>query len=319
MNKKVKIFLLLCMFCLPQLWAEKILIVRPDLEQFEKVADKTKAELGKQVSFETLLLEKDSNYEDFEVAVRKAKPDLLLLLDNKAVNYAMQFNKEADAYAKGLRGVAAMALNMRNILAESPNICGVEYEVPAYSLFTQYRNLTTKDLNKILVFYRKSPHQKLIDETRSQLKLEKIELVAINVEKETKDETIRNVKAVVKRESKRKDIDVIWVMPDNVIVNNSTIRSWVRAAGKHEKPFVSTIDFLVSKMDFCAYATAPNLKTLSLQLSDMCIAILEDGESPNELGVEYIRSVHRIVNARKFRKMRIKLDAEQLKHCEVVR
>ena len=80
-------------------------------------------------------------------------------MDNKSVNFAMRFNNSSDDYARKLRGVATMGLNLKKVLAENKNIAGVAYEVPAYLIITQFRYLVKAPISTILTIYRASEFQ----------------------------------------------------------------------------------------------------------------------------------------------------------------
>jgi ABC-type uncharacterized transport system substrate-binding protein len=303
-------------------YAEKILIFRQGSINFEEVAKSVKTEINNEYEIVEHIINKDSTYKEFKSKILKEEPDLLLLLDNHAVNLAKKFNQENSQYAQNLRSVAAMALNLRQELKGNKNICGIEYEVPAYTLITQFRYLVTKDIKSILVFYRQSQHQSMIDTATEQLKKEGITLKAMNTEDYGKSKKDINfyLQRNVLREVYKKDTDLIWVIPDSTLLNNENFANvWVNAARRNKKPFIAGIKYFSSpKIDFCIYSASPNHKDLGTQISEQIFTLLDDkAMAANELGVEYILSVNKDVNMKILPKYGLKTVRENMTDIEV--
>ena len=295
--------------------AEKVLIFRQGSANFEEVVKSVKAEIDGELDLVDHVLSKDAKYPEFAQKVRAEKPDLLLLLDNKAVNFAKKFNQEPDEYAKNLKGVAAMGLNLRKELEGNKNICAVEYEVPAYTLITGFKYLVKRDIKNVLVFYRKSEQQEMIDNATKLLSKEGITLNAMDTEAWGKRE--EDVKFFLQRNVMRKmyhkGIDLVWVMSDSVMLDNDNFATvWVNAARKNKMPFIAGLkSFSEPKMQFCAYSASPNHTDLGSQVAEMLFAVM-DGSTPEEIGVEYILSVEKNLNMDKVKDNNIEINEERL-------
>lgn len=281
--------------------AEKVLIFRQGSTNFEKVAESVSGEIGEDFDVVDHILTKESKYKEFADKVRKEKPSLLVLLDNQAVDFAKKFNQEKDEYAKNLRGVAAMGLNLRKELDGNPNICGIEYEVPAYTMITQFRYFVTNDIKNVLVFYRESQHGEMIKVATEQLAKEGISIKAMNAEEygTTNKEVNFYLQRNVLREVYKKDTDLVWVLSDSVLLNsNNFAEVWVSAARRNKKPFIAGIKaFSGIDMGFCVYSAAPNHTDLGNQIAEQVFTLMDDEEmKADEVGVEYILSVIKGVN-----------------------
>ena len=299
------IFLLILSLACSVFARDKVLVFRQGSVNYQEVVNSVKEEVDGEFEIVDHILDADSSYNDFAKKVRAEKPNLLLLLDNQAVDFARKFNTEKDEFAKNLKSVAAMGLNLREILKGNKNICGVEYEVPAYSLITNYRFTVDKNIKTALVFYRKSEHEMMISTAEKQLAKEGITLKAIDTESRGsgKKEVNFFLKRNLIREIYHKNIDVVWVISDSVMMNNDNFGDvWLNAANRKKVAFISGISsFASEEMNFCVYAASPNHQDLGNQVAQLLFSVLSDGVEPAEIGVEYILSVKKSLNKKKLR------------------
>ena len=300
--------------------AEKVLIFRQGSANFEELVKSVKEEIDGELELVDHVLSDKATYAEFVQKTRAEKPDLLLLLDNKAVTFAKKFNKEADEYAQNLKGVAAMGLNLRKELKGNKNICAVEYEVPAYTIITGFRYMVKKDIKNVLVFYRKSEQQEVIDSAAKLLSKEGIKLNAMNTEEYgTEDKDVKFfLQRNVMREMYHKDNDLVWVISDSVMLDNDNFAEvWVNAARKNKVPFIAGLKtFADPDMQFCAYSASPNHRDLGSQVTEMVFALI-DGSTPEEIGVEYILSVEKSANITKIKENGIETNPERMKDVKV--
>jgi hypothetical protein len=324
LNMKTVTTLVLFMLLALQLTAtaETLLVVRQGSENFKEVLDSLKEEIDGDFEIVDEVLSKDSTYEKFAARVREVKPNLLVLLDNQAVGYAKKFNQESDDYAKNLRGVAAMGLNLRKELEGNVNISAVEYEVPAYTLITSYRFIVTKEVKNVLVFYRGSQHAEMIKVATEQLAKEGIALKAMDAEEfgTTNKDVNFFLQRNLLRELYRKDLDLVWVMSDSVLLNNDNFAEvWVSAARRNKIPFITGIKAFAEKdMGFCVYSASPNHKDLGVQIAQQIFALMDDEEmKADELGIEYILSVQKNINPGKIDEHKIELNKENMNDVKV--
>lgn len=303
-------------------FADKVLVFRQGSANFEEVSNSVKEEISEDFEVVEHILNKTSNYDEFKNKINKEKPSLLVLLDNQAVDFAKKFNSENDEYAKNLRSVAAMGLNLREGLKGNKNICGIEYEVPAYTMITQFRYFVTNEIKNVLVFYRGSQHAEMIKVATEQLSKEGISLKAMDAEEygTTNKDVNFYLNRNVLREVYKKDTDLVWVISDSVLLNNDNFAEvWVSAARKLKKPFIAGIKaFSGSDMGFCVYSASPNHKDLGNQIAEQVFTLMDDEEiKADEVGVEYILSVLKSVNMKIMPEYGLSIDNEKMSDVKV--
>ncbi|WP_141736655.1 hypothetical protein [Oligoflexus tunisiensis] len=263
-----------------------------------------------------LVIQKNSEYEQFLSAIQKHKPDFLALLDNKAVNFMRKLEKEQPEGFASIQGAATMALNLRNILQDSKRICGVHYEVPAFTIITRFRSLIQRPISTVLAPYRASEFDWMMGEARQQLQKEGIELIAVNVEANGRDPASINrlVEKTLSDEHGGRKIDAILVPADNVILNREAFANvWLRKARSLKVPFLCNIEKFTSKdFDFCTFAAWPDLVALGHQLAEQITEALENGSSVAELGVDYIIGVQETMNLNRARSLELPLRADRI-------
>lgn len=263
-----------------------------------------------------LVIRKDSDYNEFLAAVRKNKPDFLALLDNKAVNFMKKMEAEKAPDMAHMQAAATMALNLRHVLQDNKRICGIVYEVPAFTIITKFRRLVSRAVTTVLAPYRASEFELMFTEAKQQLQKEGIELIGVNVEADGRDTATVNKlveKALVEEYAGRK-IDAILVPSDNVILNKDAFASlWLRKARSLKIPFLCNIEKFTSKeFDFCTFAAYPDHVALGHQLAEQISESLENGTPVSELGVDYIIGVQESLNLGRAQAIGLPLKTERL-------
>ena len=298
-------------------FAGKLLVVRKDYDDFAMVKEGIQAEIRSAHQIVDFLVTDETKYETFAAKVREEKPDLLLLMDNISVALATRFNLESDDYAKKLKAVATMGLNLKKELKDSANLCGIAYEVPAFSIITQFRYLVVNPIKNVLVFYRKSEFAQTIEEAREQLARTGINLIALDAEAkgDSKDEIAKFLSDNLKEEVAGQKVDAVWVISDNGLLNEKTFGAiWVKRGRTFKIPFICGLEVFVSKkVNFCSYAAAPNHKDLGVQMATTALSILDEGQTPAQIGVEYILSVVKTVNLDKLHSLGLQIGPERMK------
>jgi len=263
-----------------------------------------------------LLIQKDSDYDEFLAAIRKHRPDFLALLDNKAVNFMKRLEGQKPQDLPEIQAAASMALNLRHVLHDSKRICGIHYEVPAFTIVTRFRSLIQRPIVTVLAPYRASEFEWMISEAKQQLQKEGIELIAVNVEANGRETAAINrlVEKTLTEEYQGKKIDAILIPADNVILNKEAFASlWLRKARSLKVPFLCNIEKFTSKeFDFCTFAAYPDLVALGHQLAEQINEALENGSSVSELGVDYIIGVQESLNIGRARANYLPLKADRI-------
>ena len=301
--KHLLLFLLLCASVPAE--AGRILIAGSSREPFQQVKQNIAVELvagGASHSIEFLAIDRDSVYADFSRPVSRIKPDLLVLLDNKSIAFAKAYNKKAGS--RPVRGIAAMALNLASGLQGNRNICGIAYEVSAFSIVTGFRQSTNHKTDRIVTLYRGSVFSGLINNARRQLQRIGVELIAIDVEKQKGAFAPGPLLEAAVRQHKA---EAVWVQLDNKLINQKNFSSgWRPAAEQAGVPFLCGVEELAGPgIGLCAYAAFPDHKQMSRQVVRMALEILEDKVPPATLGVEYMVRTRQVLNQSRLRDLGI--------------
>ena len=303
--------------------AARILVVKRQEPMFDQAFQVMTQTLGKDHTVEAYDVEKNTDFGEFQTKIRSAKPDLMLLLDNRPVNHAMTLAATAGDPFAGTKAVASFALNLKKQLAGHRTIAGIAYEVPALTIMTQFRYLIGRPLNNVLVIYRKSEFEATIAEAREQLKSENIKLIALDAEANGRGK--REIETFLDEHltetMNQTPIDAVWVVADNALINRDTLNSiWLKRAKTFKVPFLCGVEALVARsLDFCTFAAAPNPIDLADQMVEMSLAILDDGNEPGDLGIKYLVSVVKILDLTKAEKLGFTIAPDRLGDVKVVK
>lgn len=306
----------------PMLTAATLMTVSFDTAEMRVVRETVARDLKKHKHVD-FIIDKNSDYAQFIAALEKNKPDFVALLDNKAVNFMKRLEEEKKPQnLSHIQAAATMALNLRNVLQGSGRICGIHYEVPAFTIITRFRSLMERTITRVLAPYRASEFEWMISEGKKQLQKEGIELIAVDVEANGREQEAINklVEKTLSEEYEGKKIDAVLVPTDNVILNKEAFAAiWLRKARSLKVPFLCNIEKFTSKdFDFCTFAAFPDLVALGHQLAEQINEVLENGSSVSDLGVDYIIGVQEALNMSRARALNLPLRSDRIEGVERV-
>lgn len=312
---------MLSLLLTPSLAAATLMTVSFDSAEMKLVKETVIRDLKKHKHID-FIIDKNSDYDQFLSALQKHKPDFVALLDNKAVNFMRKLEEQKPQNLGNVQAAATMALNLRHVLRNSQKICGIHYEVPAFTIITRFRSLIQRTITRVLAPYRASEFEWMMTEAKQQLQKEGIELLAVNVEANGRETAAMNklVEKVLSEEHSGKKIDAILVPSDNVILNKEAFAGiWLRKARSLRVPFLCNIEKFTSKdFDFCTFAAYPDLVALGHQLAEQINEVLENGNSVAELGVDYIIGVQETLNLARARALDLPLKTDRIEGIQRV-
>ena len=298
--------------------SETVLIYRVDQANFTETSRGLTDELkGRaKVVDEAIGANDELGYADFKAKVVASNPAVLVVMENRLVNLAKQLVQDPDPKVKGVKVVATMGINLKVALKGVPRTCGVGYEVAPYSIVSGLNGVTSANVGRVLIVYRKSVFNEYVTDAARQLERAGIKVVAVDAEGQGADADA--VEGFLKKNlmdlAKDDKIDAVVVMGDNALLNKKTMPIWLKASQKSGKPFVTGIDMLVDrKMDFCVYAASPNHYELGIQVAQMAGQILEDDADPATLGVEYPVRMQQKIDKAKLKKLKVDLRGDRPK------
>ena len=295
--------------------AATIVLARKDGPDFAVVREGIAAEVRGAHKLVDYFMTDATTYAEFAKAMREKQPDLVVLMDNIAVSHMIRFGREPDAFAKGLKAIATMSLNLKRVLEGQKQIAGIAYEVSAFAVISEFRYLVRVPVHRVAVFYRKSQYDIVIREAKDQLGRAGIELLPVDVEVEGKNaaDVARFLEAELKENIQGSRVDAILVLSDNGLINEKTFGPvWLKSAKSFGVPLITNLSAFVSKdLDFCAFAVSPNLRDLGSQTAEMILSVVNDGESPGTIGVNYVLSAGSVADFDKLDRLGIKVDEQR--------
>ena len=296
----MKILTLLLLVISQPMIAATIHSFRSEGGEFSSFLEHVRSNLGEEHKIIDNILNKDDDYQKFRRKILSEKPSFLLLLDNKALNFTKSLVKEKHSAIKAMAGVATMSINLKHELKESTKVCGVSYEPPALRIVTQFQLKTKKKVNKLFVVYRESIFKEIVKEASIQLKREGIELISSPI-----SDSFSSAQLEKTIKSGLDKADAFWVLTDNIVINRSNFESvWLKLARKSNKPFLCSVKgFAREDLDFCTFSTYPNPEELAIQTVSILRELIEEGGSPEEMGVEHVYRLDSEINKRALKRL----------------
>jgi hypothetical protein len=115
-----------------------------------------------------------------------------------------------------------------------------------------------------------------------------------------------------------RDIDVLWVLNDNVLLPNELLKEvWLPTLRENHIPVIVGVEALVRpQLDFGSLAVIPNPELLGVQAANMLLDMF-DADWKTTFGVVQPLSVKTVMNARQARRY-FGLTAEGVRHIDQV-
>lgn len=280
--------------------AERMLAIMPPGENFQQAWSGMKSDLGNRYEWKTFD-PGSKNAEDSLARLCSAyAPRALVLMDSRAVALAKRMQARDSAIA-ALPKFVLMTLKAENVAKGLHKAVGVRFEVPAYAVFTQLRALSNHDFTRIGVFYRRN-FSAFVEDSRRLLGREKLELIGKCIDCDdggspSVDEIVKSLEQGMD-EFKEAGVQVVWMLPDNVLVNPTILeRFWIPRIRRGNLPLVVPIANLASKQaDLGLFSAYPDYPQLGVQAAQQIVQVLEQDVPPATLGFEPQISVQITLN-----------------------
>lgn len=293
-----------------------VLIATKEKGDFKALYDNLNSELSSRYQIKSINLDKDVTYASFEKDVKANKPELMILMDNQAVTLAQEFYSKNETVK--FQSVAVMGLNYKTLLKGNKHICGIAYEVPAFTLLTQFRfTRADKKLKKVLTFYRGSQFEETVSEAKGLASKEGIEIIAIDVDK--KEDALTYLKSDGRKEVDSGKYDAVYVILDSVLLEKKNFSEfWLPTAKASKTPFVVGAEKLASPaFEFAVFGMSPNIPDLASQTVQVVESVLEDKEPCTR--VEDLIGVTRFWNEKKGDAIGVKINEEVKSETNVLK
>lgn len=300
-------------------------LVLPSGADFDSVFSGLKRELSGDYEIKAFRFDDQVNAESVAQQLEQSNPKALIALDNASLDII-----KAAQNKPSLKEVPVFAGAMLQVEQEIKtkgitNACGVQFEVPA---FTQFSNLKQASISKFLkvgVAYRKD-FQGMINLSKEQLKKDNIELreYCLDCDGKNLDEkaTIKGLKETWKSMDSEAEM-AVWVLADNGLLTPKTLGEfWLDKVAKSKKPVVAPLEMFVTGQkpvgELALLALGPDYVELGSQMAGLVQSVLEDGENVSDKGFEPLVSVKKYLNQKKADKIDWKLNPETMNQIDKV-
>lgn len=293
-----------------------LLALIPFESQFQTVLEGIRSELGNEYSITAVDTKKSPIADDIIKQCKQSNVEALILMDSKAIDLALALQKKDSLFVK-LPKFVDMTLMVETTTNGLCNVAGIKFEVPIYTLVTNFRIISKKDFSKVGMFYRKS-FSSSIEEAKKQLSREQLTIDALcidckNNEKTTPKEALSTMKDSFDKMGKDK-VDVFLLLADNLVVNAASLSEfWISKVKIKKIPMIAPIDMLASpRFGIAVFTADPDLVQLGSQSANQIIEHFENETSMNEIGFEPTISIKSTLNAEIAKYMNWELKEEKL-------
>jgi hypothetical protein len=300
-------------------WASSnnLVALMPDEGRFRTVLEALRDQAGPGYHIDVIDVNKNPTVKTIADRCTSVGVQGLILMDTKAVNEAIELQKYDTAF-KALPKFVFMTLLAELSAKGLMNSAGITFEVPLYTLVTNFRIISQKDFSTIGIFYRKS-FSHSIEESKKLLEKEQIALNAVCIDcdqnqKTSVDNVLRTMNDDWGQMVSKEKVEVFIMPADNLIVNSKSLTEFWLGKIKNKKiPVVATIDLLASeKFGAAVFAADPDLIQLGNQAAGQITEHFENNTAMGKIGFEPTISIKSTLNTHVADELGWKLKSEKL-------
>lgn len=290
--------------------AETVLTMSPKGAQFQEIIEGMKEDLGEELDFKNLVVDKSTSIKDVAESFDSLAPSAVVLVGNQSVNLYSKYQRSV-GQKQFPPGIAVAALFLEKFIPKLTNVTGIRYEIPLVTSIPSIRNLVQGDIKKVGVVHRELMDD-FININKKYTDAEGVELVSVKLLNKDK-QRVKNLKKEL-QQLLESDIDALWVINDNNLLNGSTIsKAWLPLIQSSALPVIVGIESLLNtKFSFGSFGIVPDHYGLGVQAASQLIDIMDNEWEISGDSLEQPLSVKKLVNTTVLKKKRIPYDATQL-------
>lgn len=236
--------------------------------------------------------------EALETWLAKNPAQVLVAMDNPHIALV------SDVTRGRLPLIALMGLNLKQALAGRAAVCGIAYETPIWSLVTGFAARTGTMPTRVLAPHRGSVHGAEITDAVRQLARQGITLIPLDIEAQASGPAAQAAWLARNLLGAAENADAVVVPADNVLVDARSLPTWLAAAKRSNRPFLSPVArFVDERQGFCAYAAEVDHERLGAQAAELALQLMSGQVTPAQLGVEYLVGVGERLDAKVIRRL----------------
>lgn len=289
----------------------------PAEKKFLAVLEDIRDQAGQGYHIEVIDVNKKTTVNAIASDCKSLNAEGLILMDSKAITMALELQK-CDSVFWSLPKFVFMTL-LADLTSEGlSNTAGITFEVPLYTIVTNFRIISKNDFSRIGIFYRNS-FARSIEESRKLLAKEKITICAVCVDcdqsQKSSIETALDIMKVSADRMVENEKVALFIAPtDNLIVNSRSLTEfWLGKMRSMKMPVVATIDLLASsQLAAAVFAADPDLTQLGIQAAGQIVEHFENKTPMEKIGFEPTISIKSTLNAHVAKELGWKLKNEKL-------
>ena len=238
---------------------DTILVIKPDVintpaqPTFEKAIRGLKEGLEEECQIFDMVLPREPDLKMINDYIGVVNPDMIVLMDTKAINAYKTWIYKFPELAPFPPTILMMSPFVESELDQITNSMAIEFEVQGVTGLRAFRDLFTKDISKVGVIHR-SEVTDFIHRQKELCKLEKIELVSVNIDKPGKKITSSRVRSTLRRLFRKEKVDAIWILNDNVLLTRDILsKAWIPTLNRYEVPTIVGLDRFVIEDQFSGF------------------------------------------------------------------
>jgi hypothetical protein len=273
-----------------------ILAIHPPGDEFSKTITSLETNLDEAIQVKRYATKKNSTWSSIRSEINLKPIKAFFLLDNSSLTIYKDYLGSLSESDTPIPAIATMAIQLKTVSSGLP-ILGINYEIPAVTSVVNLRVVSKKTINKVGVLFRGDMND-FIEKNKEYCQIENIELIPIELTKEKKGRLIREIKKGLRHLIKKEKVDAIWVLNDNIILNEKTLqKGWVSILKKSKIPVIVGLESLINtKLNFGNFAVTPDNISLGSQISDMVFELQDNNWVLSQKRIDEPLSVLKFIN-----------------------
>ncbi len=253
---------------------DKVLVLMPNSAGAQSALVGLQEEVGEDLNLVTEFVTPDTSIDDMKGFFAKTSPSAVILMNNPTVKLYKKYQQSMGADAKHPPALMMMASFLRQTSKGVINGTGINYEIAAITCFVSLRNILDQPIRRVGVIHR-DVFGDFINEQKAMAAQEKIELVTRRLDT---DNLRSSLKKTVKSMVSGDEVDAIWILNDNALLNKKLLlKSWLPALKRNKKPVLVNVQSLVSpKFRFGSFAVLPDHTALGVQAANLLFELQEN-------------------------------------------
>jgi hypothetical protein len=293
MKRKISFAFLVLLLFSTSYATTSLFIIRSIAQEFEEVANLV-AKYGDWSDVSQLVVTKETPVSEIRDQMIMLDPDLVILMDNKAVQLYKLYQKSVIESKPPVPSVAVMGIMLDQIVDSLKNSACISYEIPLVTVAQEMRTRLNIPFNTIGVVHRQFMTT-FIEKNRDQCNRDSIYVVNIAVPDRCDD--FNNVlRGTLDSLVTNNPVHILWIPNDSGLITESTYTNvWKPFLEKHRIPVIVGIKKLVHPdYSFGTFALIPDKNALAEKTVEIGINLI-NRKSQSEIPQVYYPEKYDIV------------------------